>query len=433
MRVSVFGLGYVGAVGAACLARDGISVVGVDVNPDKAAMVSSGQAPVVEPGLAELLQSGVRSGRLQATTSAAEAVMATDVSFVTVGTPSQSDGALDASIVTRVCDEIGAAIASKGQPHVVVIRSTVLPGTTARCAEILQKYAEADSISVAFNPEFTREGTAVRDYDTPAYTIIGTIDARAERVLREIYATVAAPIIVTEPAAAEMIKLISNAWHATKTVFANEIGRLGKSLGFDAWKVMNILTQDHKLNVSSAYMRPGFAFGGSCLPKDVRALTYLARIQNIDLPLLSSLLSSNQAQIDSALHRVLATHKRRIGMVGLAFKAATDDLRESPAVELAERLIGKGYDLRILDPAVGQAKLVGANRDYIDSKIPHLSRLLVTSASELLEHAEVIVVTQHSSTFRDIIGWRRPGIPIIDLAGNDFEVGVPVGELVLFD
>jgi len=430
MKVSVFGLGYVGTVGTACLARDGISVVSVDVNPDKVAMVSSGQAPVVEPGLAELLEVGVRSGRLQATTSAVEAVMSTDVSFITVGTPSQSDGALDVSIVLRVCDEIGAAIAAKGEPHVVVIRSTVLPGTTARCAEILQKHAKNGSIPVAFNPEFTREGTAIRDYDTPAYTIIGTTDPRAERVLREIYATVASPILVTEPAVAEIIKLVSNAWHASKIVFANEIGRLGKALDLDARKVMDVLTQDSKLNMSSAYMRPGFAFGGSCLPKDVRVLTYFARIQNIDLPLLSSLMSSNQAQIDSALDQVLDTGKHRVGIVGLAFKANTDDLRESPAVELAERLMGKGCDLRILDPAVCQAKLVGANRRYIETKIPHLSRLLVTSASELLQHAEVIVVTQHSSEFREMLTWRKPGVPIIDLAGNFFETGVPDETLV---
>jgi GDP-mannose 6-dehydrogenase len=415
MKVSVFGLGYVGTVGAACLAREGIPVVSVDVNAEKVAMVSRGQAPVVEPGLPELLECAVSSHRLKATTSAFDAVLATDVSFIAVGTPSQSDGSLDVSTVLRVCDQIGAAVAAKGEPHVVVIRSTVSPGTTARCAEILESYANKGTISVAFNPEFLREGTAIKDYTTPGYTIIGTTDQAAERCLREIYVAVSAPIIVTEPRVAEMIKLVANAWHATKVAFANEIGRLGNTLRFDAREVMGILTQDSKLNTSSAYMRPGFAFGGSCLPKDLRALTYFARTQNIELPLLSSLMASNQAQIDSALLEILVTEKRRIGLVGLAFKPGTDDLRESPALELAERLIGKGRDLRILDPAVCQAKLLGANRRFIESKLPHLSKLLVSSVSELLDHSELVVVTQHEATFEDVIANGKRNIPIMHL------------------
>jgi GDP-mannose 6-dehydrogenase len=421
MKVSVFGLGYVGTVGAACLANDGISVMSVDVNPDKVAMVAQGKAPVVEPGLAGLLESAVETGRLEATISALEAVMSTDVSFVAVGTPSRPDGSLDTSSVLKVCDEIGAAVAAKGAPHVVVIRSTVPPGTTARCAEILQSYTKENSISVAFNPEFLREGTAIADYTSPAYTIVGTSDPEAERVLNEIYATISGPIIVTEPRVAETIKLVSNAWHATKVAFANEVGRLGARLCFDARAVMDILTRDNKLNTSSAYMRPGFAFGGSCLPKDLRALTYLGRTQNIELPLLYSLMASNQAQIHSALTQILAFEKHRIGLVGLAFKAGTDDLRESPALELAERLIGKGRDLRILDPAVCQAKLVGANRRFIESKLPHLSRLLVGSVSEFVDHSELIVVTQHEPSFDDFIARTRPEIPIIHLCctGSD--------------
>jgi GDP-mannose 6-dehydrogenase len=415
MKVSVFGLGYVGTVGAACLVRHGIPVVTVDVNPDKVALMHKGQAPVVEPGLAELLEAAVKSRRLQATTSAVEAVLATDVSFVAVGTPSQSDGSLDVSTVLRVCDQIGAAVAAKGEQHVVIIRSTVSPGTTARCIEILQHHAKEVSISVAFNPEFLREGTAIKDYNTPPYTIIGTTDTEAELVLRQIYANVSAPIIVTEPRVAEMIKLVANAWHATKVTFANEIGRLGKTLHFDPWEVMKILIQDNKLNISSAYMQPGFAFGGSCLPKDLRALTYFGRRENINLPLISSLSVSNQAQIDSALAEILGTEKRRIGLVGLAFKAGTDDLRESPALELAERLIGKGCELRIFDPAVCHAKLVGANRRFIEGKLPHLSRLLVPSAEELLKHSELVVVTQHEPVFEDAVASNRPNVPIIHL------------------
>src|SRR5262245_1429334 len=415
MKVSVFGLGYVGTVGAACLARDGIPVVSVDVNPDKVAMVAQGQAPVVEPGLPELLEGAVSSHRLEATTSALEAVQSTDVSFVAVGTPGRPDGSLDVSTVLKVCDQIGAAVAAKDRQHVVIIRSTVSPGTTARCAEILRNHVNGGSISLAFNPEFLREGSAIQDYSTPPYTIIGTTDPQAERVLREIYATVSAPIIVTQPRVAETIKMVSNAWHATKVAFANEIGRLGNTLRFDATQVMDILTRDNKLNISSAYMQPGFAFGGSCLPKDLRGLTYFARTENIALPLLLSLIPSNQAQIDAALVEILATEKSRIGLVGLAFKPGTDDLRESPALELAERLIGKGRDLRILDPAVCQAKLLGANRRFIDSKLPHLSRLLVASASELLEHSELVVVTQHGAAFEDVIASSRPDIPIMHL------------------
>jgi GDP-mannose 6-dehydrogenase len=411
MKVSVFGLGYVGMVGAVCLARDGISVVGVDVNPDKVAMVTHGRAPLVEPGLQDLLEWAVKSGRLEATRSAYDAVNSTDVSFVAVGTPSQPDGSLDVSLVLKVCDQIGAAVAAKGRQHLVVIRSTVSPGTTGRCREILRKHSKKSLISIAFNPEFLREGTAIKDYDTPAYTIIGTSDPQAEQILREIYANVRASIIVTTPRVAETIKLVANAWHATKVAFANEIGRLGNTLQFDAGEVMNLLIQDSKLNTSSAYLRPGFAFGGSCLPKDLRALTYVARTENLELPLLSSLVPSNQAHINAALAEILATEKRRLGLVGLAFKPGTDDLRESPALELAERLIGKGRDLRIFDPAVCEANLIGANRRFMESKLPHLSRLLVSSAAELLEHAELIVVTQHNAFIEEAIAKSARHIP----------------------
>jgi GDP-mannose 6-dehydrogenase len=294
----------------------------------------------------------------------------------------------------------------------VVIRSTVSPGTTERCGEILRNHSKKNPISVAFNPEFLREGTAIKDYDTPAYTIIGTSDPTAEQVLREIYANVRAPIIVTKTRVAETIKLVANAWHATKVAFANEIGRLGNTLQFDAGEVMNLLILDSKLNTSSAYLRPGFAFGGSCLPKDLRALAYVSRTQNLDLPLISSLVPSNQAHINAALTEILVTEKRRIGLVGLAFKSGTDDLRESPALELAERLIGKGRDLRIFDPAVCEANLVGANRRFMESKLPHLSRLLVSSAAELLEHAELIVVTQHNASVEAEIAKGARQIPI---------------------
>jgi GDP-mannose 6-dehydrogenase len=413
MKVSVFGLGYVGTVGAACLADSGLHVTAIDVNTEKVEMVSRGQAPVVENGLQELLEATVSSGHLKATTSGFDAVIETDVSFVAVGTPSRPNGSLDISTVLKICEEIGAAVSVKNRQHVVVIRSTISPGTTLRCIEILRQRARG-LVAVAFNPEFLREGTAIHDYYTPPYTVIGTFDPKAEEVLRTIYANIPAPIKVTEPSVAEVIKLVSNAWHATKVAFANEVGRLGRSLDFEATEVMDILTQDDKLNISPAYMRPGFAFGGSCLPKDLRALTYFGRSRNIDLPLLASLMPSNQAQVDAALLEILASGKRRIGLVGLAFKAGTDDLRESPALELAERLIGKGVELRIFDDAVRQAKLLGANRRYIESKLPHLSRLLVTSGAKLLAYSELVVVTQHVKSFDELIT-HRSDIPVVDL------------------
>jgi GDP-mannose 6-dehydrogenase len=417
VRISVFGLGYVGAVTSACLAREGFTVVGVDVNPDKVAMIASGQAPIIELGLSDLLRTGAQTGRLRATTSAAEAVKGTDVSLVSVGTPSRPDGSLDLSHVFTVCREIGAAIALKGAAHVVVIRSTMLPGGTARCAEVLREHAGTVPVAVAFNPEFLREGNAIRDFDSPPYTIIGTTDPVAERAVKELYTTLRAPVIVTEPAVAEMIKLASNAWHAAKITFANEIGRIAKAVGADGRAVMEIFVQDTRLNVSPAYFRPGFAYGGSCLPKDVRALTSFVRTQNLELPLLCALPDSNRVQIETALRQVQAINKQRIGLLGLAFKPGTDDLRESPAVELAERLIGKGYDLRILDSAVRQAKLIGANREYIEKRIPHLSSLLVASAAELVRHAEAVVVAHGAAEFREVIELIGPDAPIIDLAG----------------
>lgn len=417
MKVSVFGLGYVGAVTMACLSRDGINVIGVDVNPDKVKLLAEGKAPIIELGLSELLESGVKNGRLTATTSAVDAVAQTDISLVSVGTPSKPSGELTLDVVYKVCEEIGAAIKQKGSPHTVVIRSTVLPGTTLRCKEILQEYAGDVPVSVAFNPEFLREGSAIRDYDAPAYTIIGTDDAPAEQAVREMYSAVHAPVVVLSTAASEMIKLTANAWHATKITFANEIGRVAKSLGVDGREVMNVIADDTKLNVSRAYMRPGFAYGGSCLPKDVRAFTFYGIVESLNLPLLNALSDSNIAQIEKAVQQVLDTKKRKVGLLGLAFKSGTDDLRESPAVELAERLMGKGCDLRILDRAVSDAKLIGTNLDYIKDRMPHLDSLMVTNAQELLDHADVIVVTHGAAEFRNIIDLIDPSTPIIDLAG----------------
>lgn len=418
MKISIFGLGYVGVVTAACLTRDGISVVGVDINPDKVDMLSKGVSPIVEPGLAELIQAGRQSGLLCATLSVSEAIRNTDASLVCVGTPSRSDGKLDLSAVLNVCKEIGQAISDKGKPHVVVIRSTVLPGTTDQCIRLLKQIAGEVAVHVAFNPEFLREGCAIYDYDNPPYTVVGTSNPTAEQALRQIYAHIDARFIVMKTAEAELLKLASNAWHATKIVFSNEIGRIAKSLELDGRNIMQVISEDTKLNISSAYMRPAFAYGGSCLPKDVRALNSIARLEDVETPLLAALQPSNARQIDFARQQVLASGKKRIGMLGLTFKTGTDDLRESPAVELAEHLIGKGYDLRILDRSLENAKLIGVNREAIESRIPHLSKLLVRTTDEFLAHSELIIVTYKTDEFREIIQRANSNTLVIDLVGT---------------
>lgn len=415
MNVSIFGLGYVGAVTTACLSRDGINVIGVDVNEDKIKTIGAGKSPIIEAGLSELLESGVEKGRISATTNAKQAVFDSEISIVSVGTPSRSDGALDLQYVYRVCETIGKAIAEKGKKHIVVIRSTVLPGTTEECEKILKKYAN-DNVEVGFNPEFLREGSAVKDFDEPAYTIIGTKSSSVEETLKNMYASVEAPFYVVEPGVAEMIKYGANAWHAAKISFANEIGRVAKHAGVDGRQVMEILVSDRKLNISSAYMRPGFAYGGSCLPKDVRALEYYGKVNNVKLPLLDSLSQSNEAQVQLALDLIQEKGYKKIGLLGLAFKPGTDDLRESPSVELAERLIGKGYNLKIYDPAVNESRLIGSNKKFIDSKIPHLSKLLVVQ-DEITKEVEVLIVSHGAGEFRNVLEDIEKDFPVLDLTG----------------
>lgn len=395
MQVSVFGLGYVGCVTAACLARAGHDVVGVDVNAEKVAMVNEARSPVVEPGLGELLAEVVPSGHLHATVSSVEAVSATTISLICVGTPSRNNGQLDTSTIERVGREIGQAHAQHPKTHTVVLRSTVLPGTTARVLiPSLHEGAggEAARIQVAVNPEFMREGSSLGDFASPPLTVVGTGDADTAAVLRELYAGLSAPFVHTTVEAAEMVKYASNVFHALKICFANEIGDVCEALGADPQEVMRIFRMDRKLNVSEAYLRPGFAFGGSCLPKDVRALLYAARNNDVPVALLDQILPSNHNQIRRAVDAVLATRRRRVGVVGLAFKAGTDDLRESPMVTLVETLIGKGCDVRILDNSVAIARLVGANRRYIEEEIPHIASLMCESADALLSHADVIII-----------------------------------------
>ncbi|MEB3212345.1 MAG: UDP-glucose/GDP-mannose dehydrogenase family protein [Leptolyngbyaceae bacterium] len=417
MKISVFGMGYVGVVTAACLARDGHQVIGVDVNSEKIARINQGKSPIVEPGLAELLKEGVNRGLVEATSDAKDAVLRSDMSLISVGTPPNEKGIPELKYVFQVCREIGSALTQKKEPHVVVLRSTVPPGTLDRCSSLFKEVSEDCDVHLAFNPEFLREASAIKDYDNPPYTVIGTDDALAEESLRKMYATVPAPIFVTPPAVAEMVKYVSNAWHAAKISFANEVGRISKGYGVDGRDVMGLVVQDTKLNISPTYMRPGFAYGGSCLPKDVSALLCAAREMNIAVPMLDSLPVSNAAHIEKAVQEVLNLGVRKVALLGLAFKPKTDDLRESPAVVMAKRLIGEGCEIKIYDQAVHQAWLVGTNLAYIQNNIPHFEALLVPNVEDAVEDAELIIVTHATDDFRNAVLKFADNKKVLDLAG----------------
>lgn len=419
MRVSVFGLGYVGCVSAACLARAGHKVIGVDTNAEKVAMVNGGISPIVEPGLEEVLQDGVTTGRLSATTSSVDAVSQTEMALICVGTPSSDNGQLNVDALQRVCMEIGQAINISGRPFTVVIRSTCLPGAIDNVvlpgllAGAGGKFRSA--VRVGVNPEFIREGSALKDFNEPPMILAGSDNIDVDNSLRHLYKGINAPFISTDIKTAEMVKYASNAFHALKICFANEMGDICNALGVDAQEVMRIFRQDRKLNISEAYLRPGFAFGGSCLPKDLRSLVYAANHADVSIPVISSMIPSNDAHILNTLNKVLKTRKRRIGLVGLSFKPGTDDLRESPLVALAEMLIGKGCDVRILDRNVSIAKLTGANRRYIEEEIPHISSLMCKEVNTLLAHAEVLVIGNDSEEASQVLEEMRPQHYLIDL------------------
>ena len=417
MKISIFGLGYVGVVTAACLARDGYDVIGVDVNPNKVTLVKNGKSPIVEPGLENLLKQGVKAGRIQATTNAEAAILASNISLISVGTPPVEWGEPDLSYVFGVCKEIAVAIGRKAMRHVVVLRSTVPPGTLQKCQNLFEEVAGTNLVHTAFNPEFLREGTAIKDYDCPPYTIIGTKSGFAETTLRKIYANLEAPVLVTKPEVAEMVKFVANTWHAAKVSFANEIGRVAKAFGIDGQEVMNVIVQDKKLNISPVYMRPGFAYGGSCLPKDLGALLYFARKMDVPTPLINTIPVTNVLQIDLAVQAVLRSKARRVAILGLAFKPNTDDLRESPTVILVKRLLGEGCQVKIYDRAVYQARLVGNNLAYIEQNLPHFEALLVSSPQEALEDAELAVATHNTNELRQILNKISPKTQILDLAG----------------
>jgi GDP-mannose 6-dehydrogenase len=421
MRISIFGLGYVGAVCAGCLSARGHEVVGVDVSQAKIDLINGGKSPIVEPGLGELLEEGIRKGLLRGTTDFAEAIRATDLSMICVGTPSKKNGDLELHYIESVCREIGFVLRDKSTRHTVVVRSTVLPGTVKNVViPILEdcsgKKAGVD-FGVAVNPEFLRESTAIQDYDQPPMTVIGQLDQASGDTLQALYEELDAPIIRKGIEVAEMIKYTCNVWHATKVTFANEIGNIAKACGVDGREVMDVVCQDKALNLSQYYMRPGFAFGGSCLPKDVRALTYRAGALDVDAPLLNSLMRSNESQVQNAFDIISGHNKRKIALLGLSFKAGTDDLRESPLVELAEMLIGKGFDLKIYDRNVQYARVHGANKEYIESKIPHVSSLLDEDFAAVIEHADVIVLGNRDETFRALVNQVPQGKHVFDLVG----------------
>jgi GDP-mannose 6-dehydrogenase len=397
MRISVFGIGYVGAVSSACLAAEGHVVTAVDIAMSKVKALNDGRAPIVEAGLDRLVATTVEEHRLSATTDVAAAVAETDVSVICVGTPSTSNGNLDLSHVVRVCEEIGQALRAKWDHHTVIVRSTLLPGSMRRVViPVLERNAgkrAGQGFGVAFYPEFLREGSAIRDYHEAATVVLGVEDDESEKVLRSLVERSArGAIVVADYGTAEAVKYASNAWHAAKIVFANEIGRFCNANDIDSQRVMEILCADKRLNVSPAYLRPGFAYGGSCLPKDLRALLYQAKQKDVSLPMLESLPMSNDLQIRRVFNMVQELGRRRIGLIGLSFKNGTDDMRESPAVELAELLFGKGYRLRIFDHNVSLSKLMGSNLSFIQARIPHLAELLTTDLSSVFSNGDTIIV-----------------------------------------
>jgi GDP-mannose 6-dehydrogenase len=418
LKISIFGLGYVGTVSAGCLAHDGHEVIGVDPFKTKVELINEGRSPVIEAEIGEIIAETVRTGRLRATEDQVSAIHQTELSFVCVGTPSQTNGNLDVTYVRRVCEQIGQALKTKKARHTIVIRSTILPGTMhgvviPALEEFSGKKAGID-FGVCNNPEFLREGSAVNDFNAPPKIVIGQLDAASGDILALLYAHLDAPLIRTDLRTSEMVKYTDNSWHALKIGFANEIGTLCKSFSIDAHEVMKIFCQDKKLNISPAYLMPGFAFGGSCLPKDLRALAYKAKTNDLALPILTSILSSNEMHISRGLDLVMKTGNKKVGILGFSFKAGTDDLRESPMIETIERLIGKGYDLRIFDKNVNLARLVGANRDFILNHIPHISRLMVNGIDAVLDHAQTIVIGNNDPDFHTVPDRLRDGQCLVD-------------------
>jgi GDP-mannose 6-dehydrogenase len=418
MKISVMGLGYVGTVSAACLAQEGHEVIGVDTEGLKVDLVNAGRSPVIEKDLGEIIGRQVAAGSLSATTDIAAAVQHTDLALICVGTPGLPNGSIDLKFVSRVCEQIGSALRTHDGAPAIVVRSTMLPGSMREVVipalETHSGKRAGSEFGVCINPEFLREGTAVHDYFNPPKTVIGELSPASGDLLASLYECMPGPLIRTDIETAEMVKYADNAWHALKVGFANEIGNVCKALEVDGHRLMDIFCQDTKLNLSPYYLKPGFAFGGSCLPKDLRALLYKAKRLDVLAPILGAILPSNEQQIERGVQAVIEKGSKKVGILGLSFKAGTDDLRESPIVELAERLIGKGLDLRIYDSNVRLASIHGANRDYILNRVPHISRLMVSSVDEVLEHADTIVIGNAAPEFRDVPKRLTDGQTVID-------------------
>jgi GDP-mannose 6-dehydrogenase len=421
MNVTVFGLGYVGSVTAACLARDGHHVVGVDTNEAKVEAIRAGRPPVLERGLDDLLAQGVAAGRLDATTDAAAAVRASDVSVVCVGTPSRRNGSLELGYVESVAREIGAAIGERDERHTLVVRSTVLPGTTLECLVPLVEEASGkragEDFGVAFYPEFLREGSALDDYASPPFVIVGAFDEPSGDVVAALAPRSDAPVVRVDIPTGEMVKYASNAFHGLKVAFANEMGRIAKAHGVDGRELMEVFCLDTQLNVSSAYLKPGNAFGGSCLPKDTRALAYRAVERDVDTPILQALLPSNDVHKREGVELVARHGRRPVGVLGLSFKPGTDDVRESPSVLLIEALIGRGHDVRVYDAHVDPTRLVGANKSFLETELPHIASLLRPSLRDVIDESEIVVVTQSNGEFEDLAARLRPDQVLVDLVG----------------
>ena len=422
MNISIFGLGYVGAVSLACLARDGHRVVGVDVDQAKLDLIAAGRTPVVEEGMVQLMADTVASGRVTVTSDARQALFDTEVSLICVGTPSAPNGSQDLSAMLRLAHDLGAAMRDKSSTHLFVFRSTLVPGTVE---DALRPIIEAESgkkdggdFHVCFQPEFLREGSSIRDYDKPPFTVVGANAAAAVAKLRELFGHLPCDFHVTSIRAAEMAKYTCNNFHALKITFANETARLCDALGVDPFEVMNLVCQDRQLNISAAYLKPGFAYGGSCLPKDLRATIHLARTHDVELPMQAAIAPSNRAHIDLAMAKVTATGMRRIGMIGLSFKTGTDDLRESPLVLLAEHFIGKGYAILVYDPEVHLSNLLGANRRYIEQHLPHIGTLVRNDIAAVIAESDVLVVgLGDRSVVAALAEHTRPGQVVVDLVG----------------
>ena len=400
MKISIFGLGYVGAVSLACLSRDGHEVIGVDIDRTKLDLIAAGKTPIVEEGMVDLMAAVAASGRVTVTTNAVEAVHGSEMSLVCVGTPSAENGSQDQGAMLRLAAEIGRALAVKATPHVIVFRSTLVPGTVEEVLRPIIEQAsgkrDGQDFFLCFQPEFLREGSSIRDYDKPPFTVVGANHDHPIERLQALFGHLPCKFLRTSVRSAEMMKYCCNNVHALKITFANETARLCGALGVDPFEVMDLVCQDTQLNISRAYLKPGFAFGGSCLPKDLRATAYLAKTRDVEIPMMASILASNREHLDLALARIVKAGKRKIGFIGLSFKTGTDDLRESPLVTLAEQLIGKGYQIQVYDPEVHLASLLGANKNFIAQHLPHIGEMVRSDIAEVIANAEVLVLGSNS-------------------------------------